>query len=104
MSIIFAHNCENQSGAFVRSAGIPCRSLAQCDQPRIPKHKHCGLKRRLAAIVYDSFVLTGLLFFATGLIAPFNAGQAIRPDQWLLPAYLISVSFLFFGWFRTHGD
>jgi uncharacterized RDD family membrane protein YckC len=57
----------------------------------------------LAAIVYDSLLLAALLFAATALILPFNSGHAFRPDQYFYPVYLIGVSFLFFGWFWTHG-
>ncbi|MBL1263293.1 RDD family protein [Methylomicrobium sp. RS1] len=62
-----------------------------------------GLFRRLAAIVYDALLLAAVLFAATAAILPFNSGHAFRPDQYFYPAYLIDVSFLFFGWFWTHG-
>lgn len=62
-----------------------------------------GLFRRLAAIVYDLLLLGAVLFAATAAILPFNSGDAFRPDQYFYPAYLIGVSFLFFGWFWTHG-
>ncbi|MGJ0516071.1 MAG: RDD family protein [Methylomicrobium sp.] len=62
-----------------------------------------GLFRRLAAIVYDTFLLAAVLFAATAVILPFNSGNAIRPDQFFYPVYLIGVSFLFFAWFWTHG-
>lgn len=63
-----------------------------------------SLLRRLAAIVYDTLLLVSVLFVATALILPFNAGQAIsslhRGYYWL---YLLTISFLFYGWFWTHG-
>ncbi len=63
-----------------------------------------NLIRRLAAIVYDALLLISVLFVATALILPLNAGQAISHSQmvfyWL---YLLIISFLFYGWFWTHG-
>jgi len=62
-----------------------------------------GLFRRLAAIVYDAFLLAAVLFVATAAILPFNAGAAFTAEQFFYPLYLIGVSFLFFAWFWTHG-
>ena len=63
-----------------------------------------SLIRRLAAIIYDVLLLISVLFVATALILPFNAGQAISDSQmkfyWL---YLLTISFIFYGWFWTHG-
>ena len=59
--------------------------------------------RRLGAIFYDSLLLGGLLFAATACLLPFNEGEAIAPDRWLFPAYLLLVSYFFFAWFWTHG-
>jgi uncharacterized RDD family membrane protein YckC len=62
-----------------------------------------GFWRYLAIILYDALLLVSVLFFATLLILPFNAGIAFDKEQFLYPAYLFSVSFLFYGWFWTHG-
>ncbi|MEQ1635647.1 MAG: RDD family protein [Methylococcales bacterium] len=62
-----------------------------------------GLLRRLAAVFYDSLLLLGIFFVATAIILPLNAGQAFNPSQTFYPLYLVSVSFIFFGWFWTHG-
>jgi uncharacterized RDD family membrane protein YckC len=59
--------------------------------------------RYLAIIFYDALLLLAVLFFATLLILPFNAGIAFSPEQFLYPAYLVLVSFLYYGWFWTHG-
>ena len=63
-----------------------------------------NLVRRLAAIIYDALLLISVLFVATALILPFNAGQAISSSQlgfyWF---YLLTISFIFYGWFWTHG-
>ncbi|MEE9396648.1 MAG: RDD family protein [Methylococcales bacterium] len=62
-----------------------------------------GLLRRLAALFYDSFLLLAILFFATAIILPFNEGEALVSGQILYSLYLLLVTFLFFGWFWTHG-
>lgn len=62
-----------------------------------------GLLRRLAACCYDGLLLLAILFLATAIILPFNAGQAFTKHHTFYPAYLLAVSFLFWGWFWTHG-
>jgi len=62
-----------------------------------------GFFRRLAIITYDSLLLIALLFLATAIILPFNSGEAFTSTQYLFPAYLLSVSFFYYGWFWTHG-
>jgi uncharacterized RDD family membrane protein YckC len=61
-----------------------------------------NLLRRFAAIFYDFLLLLSILFFSTALILPINAGQAFDAN-WLYLLYLLSVSFIFYGWFWTHG-
>jgi len=62
-----------------------------------------GFFRHLFAIVYDLILLIAVLFFATGLLLPLNGGEAFTRDQIVYPIYLLTVSFLFYGWFWTHG-
>jgi uncharacterized RDD family membrane protein YckC len=63
-----------------------------------------GFLRRLAAQIYDLFLLVALLFLATVLLLPFTAGLAISDQQILIyRIYLVVVSFFFYGWFWTHG-
>jgi uncharacterized RDD family membrane protein YckC len=57
----------------------------------------------LAAIVYDLVLLMAVLFAATALVLPLNAGEAFTARQIVYPLYLLIVSFLFYGWFWTHG-
>jgi uncharacterized RDD family membrane protein YckC len=58
---------------------------------------------RLAIVIYDLLLLIALLFLATALLLPFNAGQAFTHQQIFYPIYLLIVSFIFYGWFWTHG-
>lgn len=68
-----------------------------------------GLGKRLMAIIYDSFLLLALLFIAEILPVALNHGEAVSRDNGMLvfyllhPLYLLSVVFVFFGWFWTHG-
>ncbi len=62
-----------------------------------------SLIRRFAAIIYDLLLLISILFVATALILPFNAGQAIETQQIFYSFYLVTISFIFYGWFWTHG-
>ena len=62
-----------------------------------------GFLRRLAAILYDLLLLIALLFVATALLLPLNAGEAFTTQQFFYPLYLLIISFLFYAWFWTHG-
>ncbi len=62
-----------------------------------------GLIRRLAALAYDSLLLGGLWFAATALLLPFRHGRAFQSHDFFYTVYLILISFLFLGWFWTHG-
>lgn len=61
------------------------------------------LMRRFAAIFYDLLLLISVLFLATALILPFNEGEAIKSHREIYTLYLFVVSFVFYGWFWTHG-
>ena len=63
-----------------------------------------GLFKRLAVMFYDSLLLLAILFVATACWLPFTEGEAVavggRPFLFI---YLLVVSFIFYGWFWTHG-
>ena len=61
-----------------------------------------GFFRYMAAIFYDLILVIALFFFATAVLLPFNQGEAIQ-STFLFPLYLLCVSFIFYGWFWTHG-
>jgi uncharacterized RDD family membrane protein YckC len=71
--------------------------------PNVREVQPAGLFRRFAALLYDGLLLFASLFFATLPILAFTGGQAIAPKNLLFSAYLLSVAFLFFAWFWTHG-
>jgi len=62
-----------------------------------------GFLRRMCAVLYDGLLLLALWFLATALALPFNRGEAFTSTQFFYPLYLLSVSFVFYGWFWTHG-
>jgi uncharacterized RDD family membrane protein YckC len=62
-----------------------------------------GFWRRFAAIVYDFLLLLAVLFLATALLLPFNNGEAFTSGQTFYSIYLSVISFVFYGWFWTHG-
>ena len=66
--------------------------------------RHAGLLRRLGAMLYDGFLLAGVMIVAA---IPLPFFQSAADDSaWvraLIQIYLVLVCFLFFGWFWTHG-
>lgn len=54
-------------------------------------------------MLYDLLLLIAVLFVATALLLPLNAGEAFTARQIFFPLYLLLVSFFFYAWFWTHG-
>ena len=97
---------------------IPCgHHVHPCAQARgfVPRYStlmdpsnfaptHPGLTRRLAAVAYDTLLLSALLLLAGGPL-PFIS-PSIQELWWvrlLIQGYLLTISFAFFGWFWVHG-
>lgn len=66
-------------------------------------HSPAGLLRRLAALFYDTLVLACVLFVSTLIVVMLNGGQAFTPHDPVLSSILLLTSFVFTGWFWTHG-
>jgi uncharacterized RDD family membrane protein YckC len=66
-----------------------------------------SLLRHLAVVVYDLLLLISVLLLAAAIAVGVNAvmtgGQAIAAGNPFFFLYLLAVSFLFYGWFWTHG-
>jgi uncharacterized RDD family membrane protein YckC len=62
-----------------------------------------GFFRLSAVVFYDALLLLAILFFATALALPLNKGEAFTNSNTLYPAYLLGISFLYYGWFWTHS-
>lgn len=67
-----------------------------------------GLGRRFAALVYDSLLLTAVLFLGTLLLLPLTGGEAITPRdsgayEYLYRGWIALLTLGFFGlpWVRT---
>ena len=54
-------------------------------------------------MVYDTVLLVGVFFLATLGWIFLQRGQAVSPNTLAFDGYLFAVSYLFFGWFWTHG-
>jgi len=63
----------------------------------------CNLLRRLAAILYDCLLLTAVLFVGTAILIPFIGGNAIESGNLAYNAFLLLISFLYFGWHWVKG-
>jgi len=57
-----------------------------------------SLIKRLAAMLYDSFLILAILFVATVIALLFNKGEAIESSP-VFTLYLVLVIFLFYSWF-----
>lgn len=62
-----------------------------------------GFLRIMGAVIYDALLLLAVLFLATAIALPFNAGEAFTTDQYAFSVYLLVISVVFYGWFWTHG-
>jgi len=68
------------------------------------KYANPGLPRRLAAILYDTLLLFGVLVVAAVPLLAVPASLRPLPLVRLaIQAYLLAVCFFYFGWFWTHG-
>jgi len=79
------------------------RTAAQATPATPPTAQPPGLLRRLGALFYDAALLLAILFLATLALLPWHGGIAFQANSPAYKAYLLGVSFLFFGWFWTRG-
>ena len=61
------------------------------------------LFKRLLAALYDSFLVLACVFIATAITLPFTKGNISANNNIYMSLYLLSVIFVFNGWFWTHG-
>ena len=57
-----------------------------------------SLIKQLAAVLYDSLLIFGVLFFATAIALLLNGGAAIESNLWF-SFYLLLTVFTFYAWF-----
>jgi uncharacterized RDD family membrane protein YckC len=72
------------------------------NETELKRHPASVLKR-IGAFVYDCLLLLAVLFVATAILLPFNRGEAVETGNLFYSIYLVLITFLFFGWFWTHG-
>jgi len=61
------------------------------------------LWKQFAAMIYDSLLIVALLFVATGILLPFNQGEAITGP--LFHLYLVLIVFIFYaGFWKKSGQ
>lgn len=70
--------------------------------PDTAAYAPAGLLRRLAALVYDAFLLAAVWMAAGGLWVAAR-GDAVPAGNWAFRAYLIAVTFAFLGGFWVHA-
>ena len=63
----------------------------------------CFFMRRMAAMFYDSLLLSVVLFVATLALMPFIGGEAIESGNMAYNLFLIIVSYLYFCWHWVTG-
>ena len=67
-------------------------------------HKRPGPIRQIMAMIYDFLLLLSALLFAAIIPVALNGGEAITPGNVFFLLYLLSVCFLFYGWWTNAGD
>ena len=64
---------------------------------------HPGSLKRLLVALYDSLLILAVLFIAAALTLPFTGGEATSANNIFMSLYLLSVVYVFYAWFWTHG-
>lgn len=77
--------------------------IEQREDSGIAAARPAGLWPRLAAALYDGFLIAALLFAATALVNPLMPQDHVPVGRHFYQAYLLLVWFLFYAWFWTHG-
>ena len=77
--------------------------IAQMNQNIVQHQTQAPIIKRLLAIFYDSFLLIAVLFLAMALLLLISGGYRLQAGNPLMTAYLLVISYVFFGWFWTHG-
>lgn len=64
---------------------------------------HPTIFKRLLAAFYDSFLILATAFIATALTLPFTKGNVSVDNNIYMSIYLLTIVYIFCGWFWTHG-
>ena len=82
---------------------LPARSPRKVAAAAARPGARPGLLRRLAALVYDALLLFAVLFAATVPVLLLTGGRAVDPNDPVFTAYLLVVSYAWFGWCWTRS-
>ena len=69
--------------------------------PRDPRA--CSFVRRLAAMCYDSLLLTAVLFAASFALLALTDGNAIESGNFFYKLFLLALAYLYFTWHWVKG-
>ena len=64
---------------------------------------HCSFSFRLLAILYDSILLSAVLFFATAVLTLVIDTAVIQQSRFFYPVYLLACCYLYFVWHWVQG-
>ncbi len=64
---------------------------------------HPSPLKRLLASLYDAFLVLAVTFIATAITLPITRGEVSPEHRLYMTLYLLTVIYLFYGWFWTHG-
>ncbi len=74
-----------------------------CCNTRMTNFTSANILRRFAAMAYDGLLLFAVLIIASFISLAFTGGKGSAQFNPLLSFYFITVIYLFFAWFWTHG-
>jgi uncharacterized RDD family membrane protein YckC len=77
----------------------PACSSSSAPVDKVP----AGVRRRLAALIYDSVLLAGPIAVYAALVVMLRSGTAVAPNTLWFSTGLAAIPALFFCWFWTHG-
>lgn len=81
--------------------------LSHCNEQTImshhQQHNTASLPRRFGALLYDTFIVIGLLVSGAGVAVAINRGQAISPHNQLFALYLIAIIYAYFSYSWVRG-
>jgi uncharacterized RDD family membrane protein YckC len=66
--------------------------------------RHAGVLRRIAAMIYEAFVVTAILFIATLLFHGAASERLAGLSRAILQIYLVTILGLYFVWFWQRGQ
>jgi len=67
------------------------------------EHQYASAKHRLIAMLYDGLLLITILFIAIAIFTPIAAALGFDSDHPAFTIYFLSICFLFYAGFWTHG-